>query len=432
MNDTSIVKQELDKISPTMCLAKWLQVSLKLPTGKTHSCHHPVSHKIPLECIDHPALLHNTPQKKEMRRQMLSGDKPTECDYCWTMEKNSSLLSDRYLKSSRDWAFPYLDEIVNSPYDKDFIPTYLEVSFNHLCNMKCIYCDPHVSSSIYQDTLKYGAFSTNPPHNRLVPNSIIFGDNPYVKAFWKWWPDVYPKLNTIRVTGGEPLLHKELYILLDYLIEQPRKINLAVNTNLSVPQSYMDKFFKKIERLQDTFNEITIFTSCEAKDGKAEYIRYGMNYNILWDRIDKLLSLPKIKVGIMAAYNLLSVSSYTDFLKDIHLRKSNSNIKDRLFIDHPFLRYPRFLNSKILTQDYVDYVNGSCKYLSDNEEFSVEVKNFYRIYDIIINTKEDVSVLNERKNFYIFIKELDRRRGTNFIKTFPEYEDFLNLCGRKI
>ena len=51
----------LNDVSPSMCLAKWSQVTLHLATGTTHSCHHPASHKIPLvELKRSPSALHNT------------------------------------------------------------------------------------------------------------------------------------------------------------------------------------------------------------------------------------------------------------------------------------------------------------------------------------------------------------------------------------
>ena len=41
----------LNSQSDSMCLAKWYQVTLHLQNGHTHSCHHPNTHKIPLEEI---------------------------------------------------------------------------------------------------------------------------------------------------------------------------------------------------------------------------------------------------------------------------------------------------------------------------------------------------------------------------------------------
>lgn len=72
--------------------------------------------------------------------------------------------------------------------------------------------------------------------------------NPYVEAFWKWWPDLYRDLHTFRITGGEPLLSKDTWKILDYIIEQPnpnKKLNLAINSNLGVPDNLVDKLIEK-------------------------------------------------------------------------------------------------------------------------------------------------------------------------------------------
>ena len=34
----------------------------------------------------------------------------------------------------------------------------------------------------------------------------------------------------------------------------------------------------------------------------------------------------------------------------------------------------------------------------------------------------------QRKNFISYIDQLDKRRNTNFLKIFPEYKEFYNLC----
>ena len=36
-DDAVSTRQKLNSISPSMCMAKWLQVSLHLPQGRTHS-----------------------------------------------------------------------------------------------------------------------------------------------------------------------------------------------------------------------------------------------------------------------------------------------------------------------------------------------------------------------------------------------------------
>ena len=75
----------LNSVSPSFCLAKWFNVSIHIPTGQTHSCYHPRSHKVPLEEVQaNPGAIHNTIYKKSQRKLMLEGERPKECEYCWT------------------------------------------------------------------------------------------------------------------------------------------------------------------------------------------------------------------------------------------------------------------------------------------------------------------------------------------------------------
>ena len=45
------MRDHLNDVSPSFCLAKWTQVTMHLQNGTNHSCHHPAVHKIPLEEI---------------------------------------------------------------------------------------------------------------------------------------------------------------------------------------------------------------------------------------------------------------------------------------------------------------------------------------------------------------------------------------------
>jgi len=83
-NAADLAEEQLKKISNTMCYAKWVQVSMHLTNGTTHSCYHPPLHQINLQEIDkNPSALHNTKQKKEERKLMLAGKRPEGCNYCW-------------------------------------------------------------------------------------------------------------------------------------------------------------------------------------------------------------------------------------------------------------------------------------------------------------------------------------------------------------
>jgi organic radical activating enzyme len=311
MKDEKIIwfkkaKTILDRTGPGMCLAKWLQVTLHLQNGHTHSCHHPNTHKIPLEeILEDPSALHNTKFKKEQRKMMMTGRRPEECHFCWQVEDSapadSDIFSDRIYKSTDEWAGKsrYFD-VMEAGWERNIKPTYLEVSFSHACNFKCSYCSPHISSKWMEEIEKFGGYPTTLQYNNLEHTTHqnkmpipIKEHNPYVEAFWKWWPDVYPTLHTFRITGGEPLMSKDTFKVLDYIIENPNpNLELAINSNCVLPDKLFDKFIEKIKIIQETnaVKRFTLFTSAEAYGAKAEYIRHGMDYNIWLDNCNKFLS----------------------------------------------------------------------------------------------------------------------------------------------
>ena len=134
------MRKDLNSVGCGMCLAKWTQVTMHLHLGHTHSCHHPSTHKIPLDELKvNPTALHNTQFKKERRKEMLDGKRPDECDYCWNVEDSSDRFSDRVLKSRSEWSYPHFKEIVKMNPQENYNPKYVEVSFSNACNFKCSY-----------------------------------------------------------------------------------------------------------------------------------------------------------------------------------------------------------------------------------------------------------------------------------------------------
>jgi len=249
-------RNKLNTVGCGFCLAKWTQVTMHLHNGTTHSCHHPKPHKIPLEeVLTNPTALHNTKFKKEIRKEMLEDKKPDECDYCWNIENASHAFSDRTLKSSEPWSAPYLEDILKSGWKKNYNPKYVEVSFSNTCNFKCSYCGPQYSSKWMEEINTHGPYKTSTNYNDIewfkkedTMPYLASENNPYVDAFWKWWPEMYQDLHTFRITGGEPLLNKDTFKILDYIIETPtpnKKLSLCINTNLGIPKKLFDEFVDK-------------------------------------------------------------------------------------------------------------------------------------------------------------------------------------------
>ena len=451
------VGEKLNKVGKGFCLAKGIQVSILLQTGQTHSCHHPAPHYIPLEEIKkNPSALHNTKFKKLQRKTMLRGGRPKECDYCWNVEdSNSDSFSDRHLKSGEGWAWPHFDKIKDLKGDEDILPPYVEISFSNQCNMACAYCDVKSSSRWQSEILSQGHYPTSGLYNNTswmerLPISYT-KPNPYVDAFWEWWPELFSRLHTFRITGGEPLIQKDTFKVLDYIIENPTQnpeIEIGINSNLSVPNDKWEEFIDKVKYITDNnlvwnFN---LFTSIEADGKRAEYIRDGLDSKILWNRIEEFLSkCKKPSVTIMATFNALSVSSYQNVINKVFKIKKKYTNEHRyrdysIVLDTSYLRHPNFLDFRILTDDFFEKIKnlesemnslGMFKYehIDGYDEigwFDFEHEKVRRMTDMTIVGNDWLE--RQRKDFILFIDEYDKRRGKNFLKTFPEMKDFYNLC----
>ena len=446
------VHQSLNEVGPGMCLAKWTQVTLQLHTGHNHSCHHPSLHKIPeIEIKNNPSALHNTRFKKEKRREMLEGKRPAECEYCWKIEDNSDRYSDRVFKSSEPWSWGHYKDITELNWRSDFNPTYVEVAFSNACNFKCAYCGPQFSSSWAEEIKKHGAYEKVDNFNFFDPSVTPYLNseyNPYVDAFWKWWPELYRDLHTFRITGGEPLLSKDTWSILDYIIEQKepnRNLNLAINSNLGVPDKLIDNLITKCRKILDEgrVKELIIFTSCDAYGEQAEYLRNGLNYNKFMDNVNKILTeLPQVTIDFMVTYNALSVFSFDKFMLDVLELKFKHKNNQRYWIqpaifDTSYLRYPSFLSVQILPHEMKENILNQSKlalfkatlqYNHTDMGFSdMEIQKLKRTYDWAISPIDDNKLYNDRVKFSNFVTELDKRRGTNFVKTFPELEEFYKV-----
>jgi organic radical activating enzyme len=453
-------RNKLNMVGCGFCLAKWTQVTMHLHNGTTHSCHHPKPHKIPLEeILSNPTALHNTKFKKEIRKEMLEDKKPDECDYCWNIENSSYAFSDRTLKSSEPWSAPYLEDILKSGWKNNYNPKYVEVSFSNTCNFKCSYCGPQYSSKWMDEINTHGPYKTSTNYNDIewfkkedTMPYLASENNPYVDAFWKWWPEMYQDLHTFRITGGEPLLNKDTFKILDYIIETPtpnKKLSLCINTNLGIPKKLFDEFVDKIEKILDKelVHEFIIFTSCDTWGPQAEYIRNGFEYNLFKERIDFLLDKFKpLTIDIMSTYNALSVPNYKYLIEDVvELKKRHHNPYrywgSSLLLDSSYLRFPEHQSIKILEDKWVSAIDEQAKLVDFYEQVrtgivdghgftDIEINKIIRIKDWFTSPEGNKMIDTNRKDFYKFITEHDIRRNTNFCKTFPELEEFYHKCGK--
>jgi organic radical activating enzyme len=443
----------LDTISSTACMAKWFQTTIYLQTGETHSCYHPAPHKIPIEELkDNPSALHNTLHKKNERKEMLEGKQTSGCDYCWRVENlGGEFISDRLLRSSTLNNSTTLDVIKNGIWDQNVNPRYLELSFSNECNFKCGYCHPKASTRYFREIQQHGPYTMVKNHRQDIDwfKTYDEAENPYLDAFWEWWPSLKNDLEVLRLTGGEPLMHKSTWRLFDAIKNDPMpNLELNLNSNLGGKTEWVQRLCDNINELvnSNSINRFKLYTSIDTWGKKAEYIRTGLDIELWEKNLDLYIRETRSPVVFMITFNLLSVTSFRTLLEKIlewrklysHLIPYGATPTDRkIRFDTPFLTEPIQYDINILPKDeFMHYMDSHLQFMIDNHDeddvttFSdMEIEKFRRVVEYMRNTHySEERVYEGRKDFGNWFQEYDKRRGTNFSETFPELQNFYENC----
>jgi len=433
------VAKRLNKIGPGFCAMKWLHQTLYLHTGDNHSCYHPRPHHIPLKEIEaDPSALHNTEWKKQQRKTMLEGGRPEECYYCWNIEDlEGEHLSDRMFHSASSFAEPMIEELAELPWDAPINPRYLEVSFGNGCNYRCGYCCPQASTLWMDEIQKHGNYDLtyNQYGIEFLEHGTYYGpkdDNPYVEAFWKWWPSLRKDLHTLRITGGEPLMNPGAMQFFDLLEDEPApQLEISLNSNLGVTTAKMDRMYTRIQSLLDNnkIKKFTLFTSIDTWGPQAEYMRTGLKLDH-WERnLKKALDMG-FEVSLMCTFNVLCVTNYKSLMEKM-IEWRNEYGKHAIRFDVPYLKEPPHWMINILPQSFISYMDDTLSFIDNNMDWfnPQEYEKFKRVTNYM-KTHPIASdrITQGQRDFYSFFTENDKRLGTNLLEVFPEYSDFYDHC----
>jgi hypothetical protein len=249
------------------------------------------------------------------------------------------------------------------------------------------------------------------------------------------------------MTGGEPLMDKNTYRVFDYVLENPsEKLHLNVTSNFSVEPELFEKYISYVKRLcSNEDKKLEHFMQYVSLDGfftQAEYGRHGLNFDRLWDNVNRFLTeVPdRSSLTFIITMNVLNVTTIDALMNAIHgLRQVYSKTYQRVWFDTPILRSPSWQSLQILPESYVDPLEKVWTFmLKKLETPETRFKGFkdYELHRLqrVIDWMQEGSKLApdyvklQRANFYKFFNEHDRRRGTSFESTFPEMLDFWKEC----
>ena len=430
-------KEYLGTYSDSFCGAKWYNATVWLGSGMTTSCHHPLPHKIDAEAVKlNPKLLHNTPEKKEQRRQMKCGERPAGCEYCWKIEDmGKEFVSDRVYKSNI-YSDEELTTAFNAPVEEDIDLRTLEIAFDRTCNFACSYCNPAFSSTWVKDLKQHGGYKdlisdgrNHFTHTHPEAQLYKYGEeNPYVEAFFKWWDsDLHRTLRELRITGGEPIMAGELWRLFDWFKENVDKsqTKLAINSNLGGKADLIQRIVDAREWLPS----LDVYTSAESIGAQQDYVRDGMDFDLWWSNV-KMLHEAKIDTHCMMTVNALSLNGLPDLIEKILQQRKEYNTRDFAVFSLNILRFPSFQSCLVLPAHIKRTCIDRLKQIDLTQCHQFEQGQVTRLIEYLqsVETPHSESfdmpkLLNDFKKFY---QQYDKRRNKNFQETFTELADWYN------
>lgn len=314
-----------------------------------------------------------------------NGLKPNRCDNCWTKEKfgyKSIRLSFLHRKKQ-------LNKI-----------THLELRESNLCNFACRMCNSNDSIVIERE------IKANPDLQQFF---VAHNEKPTTNENWNQILELTKNVESINLTGGEPMLMKRYQLLLDHLISTGKEnISLNVYTNGSV---YNSLFLNKLLK----FPNAKLIFSIDAVGKIAEYQRYGGKWENIRKVIVRCTELPiNIRIhSTISAYSILGVSELADFFVEL----SNNNSGNL----HPFtahvVRNPNILEIVNLNVDLrliaIRKIDLAVAKLANDELFVTYIKELLSVKKQLMARKDC--------NFSAFTnmtKLLDKIRNQSFEDTF--------------
>lgn len=325
------------------------------------------------------------------KRDMLDNKPGSRCYPCYDLEQNKNsfdIISDRVF---------YLRELKSVPLTtyqsaENFDLQTIDIRWSNLCNFACVYCYPEFSSK-WENELGV-KLETPVDQNKEKFAEYIYGN--------------IKKLKHVYLAGGEPLLIKENYNLLQALKKENPDVKLRINTNLS-------KVDTRIFELVCSFPNVHWTLSLETIEQEYEYIRYGGKWHEFLEnlntikKLDHLISFNMLHLLL----NHLSIFECVDFLKA-------QGFHNNSFIIGSLLK-PEFLNIRHLPDNVLTLVKDELK-ARINEKPGFLLENGY---NNILKYIDEPMQKNLAESFNQ-LKVLDQRRGLDSKKIFKELYNYGN------
>lgn len=388
-------------MSKTLCAAPWVHFHV-IADGNFYPCCQ-WNTDLPLGNIQTSSLkdLIDSPALNSIRSSMLQGQPVSGCQRCYQLEESKapSLRQTLNKKFLPDLALTETDANAQK-----FKLRHFDVRFSNICNLKCRSCGLDFSSSWYEDQI------------------ALYGKNNFKKfittaqseTFWQELNAYLPDITSVYFAGGEPLLEKRHFKMLQYFIDS-HKTDIEINYTTNFTQLTFDKF--KVLNYWRHFSNICIYASLDASGTRGEYLRKGLSWKTIEANIQRLKTeAPHVRFKITPTLSAYNVSHWPDF----HREWIDNGWISANDIHTSYLTHPEPMSMQVLPKDFkttvVQKYETHIQYLETLSYSQEAIHQFRSVIDFLL--ANDFS--HQLPEFLQQTLKIDNLRRENLFETFPE------------
>jgi sulfatase maturation enzyme AslB (radical SAM superfamily) len=308
LNHLSLREQFLLTDSKKFCIYPWTHLHA-WPTGQAFPCcmSESTGQVGDLKKNTLTEIWNDTPMK-QLRVNMLTEQASPACVRCYEQEE-AGFFSGR--KSANKHHGHLIDRVLetrpNGQLDR-FEMNYWDIRFSNLCNLSCRSCGHIFSSSWYQDQAKLAGGDWK-DRNKVL--------NYAGRTETDMWEQLIPHLDYVEqiyFAGGEPLMMKEHYNILDELERRGRfDVRLIYNTNFTHTKLKDRTVFDYWRK----FDSVAVGASLDAMGPRAEYIRKGTEWDTVERNREQMLDVcPTVDFYISPTLSIMNALHLPEFHKN--------------------------------------------------------------------------------------------------------------------
>jgi len=392
------------------CVFKWSWNTFRLYTGESSSCHRVKPVYVSIDQFD---TFNNTPEVQDDRARMLAGEWPKAgrgCEYCKDMEQAGG-VSDRTFHN----AIPGLTPV---DFNASTIatPRIAELYLNNTCDLACVYCLPIYSSRINEELKKYGPYPVGLPP--IIP---VSNQEQYLERYLDWLDKNYTGILRLHILGGEPLLQKEFWNVLDFMSKRKHtELEFHINTNLNANPATVTKFVDIAKQLisEKRIRRVDISCSLDCWGPQAEFIRNGLSLTRWQENFEYLISHKWLYINVHQVVSNLSIGTTLEFQRKIgEWKQTNPNITQAYHaVDGPneLMYRPEIFGPEFFQAQLTELL---ANYPITQDWDNTARQRLESIVKLVGSSKQDLGRLGKLKQT---LDQIDLRRHTNWRELFPD------------